>query len=102
MMGVPRFVPLILILLALGAGGVVLTKSMRRMKPRGQFLVLLMLGVISGFTLLATMQLPRFPLWLGISLMVVVVTASPFAIWIFVRSLIQEDEQTNETHGTAK
>lgn len=101
-MGVPRLLPLILIPLAFGVGGVIVTLRMRRMKPRGQFLVLLMLGVIIGFTLMAMVQLPRFPLWLGISLMVVVVTASPFAIWIFVRSLMQEDEQANETHDAAK
>jgi hypothetical protein len=97
LMSIPRVVPLVLIPLAFAAGVVVLTQSMRRMRPRAQFLVLLALGVIVGFTFLAMVQLPRFPLWLGVSLMVAVVTASPFAIRIFVRSLLQEEEQTNET-----
>ena len=85
-----------LIPLAFVIGVGVLTLSMRRMKPRAQFLVLLVLGVVIGFTFFAMVQLPQFPLWLGVSLMVVVLTASPFAIRTFMRSLIQDDEQVNE------
>jgi uncharacterized membrane protein AbrB (regulator of aidB expression) len=101
-MGVPRPVPLILIPLAVAVGVVVLMRSMHRMRPRAQFLVLLVLGVIIGFTFLVMVQLPQFPPWLGVSLMVVVVTASPFAIRTFMRSLTQEDEQTNETQDNTK
>jgi FtsH-binding integral membrane protein len=93
---IPRVLPLMLIPLAVVIGVGVLTLSMRRMKPRAQFLVLLVLGVVIGFTFFAMVQLPQFPLWLGVSLMVVVLTASPFAIRTFMRSLIQDDEQATE------
>jgi membrane protein implicated in regulation of membrane protease activity len=66
------------------------------MKPRAQFLVLLAFGVVIGFTFFAMVQFPQFPLWLGVSLMVVVLTASPFATRTFLSSLTQEYEQTNE------
>jgi len=69
------------------------------MNPRAQFLVLLGLGVSVGFTFLVMVQLPEFPPWLGISLMAVVFTASPFAIRTFVRSLKQEGEETNDPHS---
>ncbi len=92
-------VPLLSVPLAFAAGVVLLTRSMHRMKPRAQFLVLLGLGVSVGFTFLVMVQLPGFPPWLGISLMVVVFTAAPFATRTFVRSLKQEDEEANETSG---
>jgi len=88
--------PLVVIPLAFAAGVVLVTRSMRRMNPSAQFLVLLGLGVCVGFTFLVMVQLPEFPPWLGISLMVVVFTASPFAVRTFVRSLKQEDEETNQ------
>src|SRR5271154_417988 len=93
---IPRLLPLMLTPLAVVIGVGVLTLSMRRMRPRAQFLVLLVLGVVIGFTFFAMVQLPQFPLWLGVSLMMVVLTASPFAIRTFMRSLIQDDEQVNE------
>jgi hypothetical protein len=102
LMGIPRIVPLTLVPLAFAAGVIVLTQSMRRMRLRAQFLVLLALGVMVGFTFLAMVQLPQFPLWLGVSLMVSVLTASPFAIRIFMRSVLQEDEQMNETQDTTR
>ncbi|HKM91558.1 MAG TPA: hypothetical protein VJX29_13170 [Candidatus Acidoferrales bacterium] len=92
-------VPLLLAPLAFAAGVVLLTRSMHRMKPRAQFLVLLGLGVSVGFTFLVMVQLPGFPPWLGISLMMVVFTAAPFATRTFLRSLKQEDEEANETSG---
>jgi ABC-type Fe3+ transport system permease subunit len=101
-MGVPRLLPLIMIPLAVFVGVVVLMQSMHRMRPRTQFMVLLVLGVVIGFTFLAMVQLPQFPPWLGVSLMVVVIMASPFAIRTFVRSLMQEDEQTNEKQPNTK
>ena len=85
--------PLILIPLAFAAGLIVLLHGMRRMKARSQFLVLLGLGVCIGFTFLVMVQLPHFPLWLGISMMVVVLTAGPFATRSFLRSVQQEDEE---------
>ena len=101
-MSIPRLAPLILIPLAVAAAIGILTQRMRRMKPRAQFLVLLVLGVVMGFTFFAMVQLPQFPLWLGISLVVIVLTVSPFAVRTFVRSLIQDEEQANETHRTGE
>lgn len=93
---IPRLLPLLLIPLAVAVGVGVLALCMRRMKPRAQFLVLLAFGVVIGFTFFAMVQFPQFPLWLGVSLMVVVLTASPFATRTFLSSLTQEYEQTNE------
>jgi membrane protein implicated in regulation of membrane protease activity len=92
-------VPLLLIPLAFAAGVILLTRGMRRMNPRSQFLVLLGLGVSVGFTFLVMVQLPEFPPWLGISLMGVVFTASPFAVRTFVRSVKQEDEEANDARA---
>ena len=99
LMGLSGPMPLLLIPLAFAAGVVLLTRSMHRMKLQAQFLVLLGLGVSVGFTFLVMVQLPGFPPWLGISLMVVVFTAAPFATRTFLRSLKQEDEEANETSG---
>jgi hypothetical protein len=85
-----------LIPLAVVIGVGVLTLCMRRMKLRAQFLVLLVLGVLIGFTFFAMVQLPQFPLWLGVSMIVMVLTSSPFAVRTFMRSLIQDDEQASE------
>jgi membrane protein implicated in regulation of membrane protease activity len=90
-----RPLPLTLVPLALAAGVVILMRSMHRMRLRAQFMVLLVMGVTIGFLFLAMVQLPKFPPWLGVSMMVVVITASPFAIRTFVRSLMQEDEADN-------
>jgi hypothetical protein len=60
---------------------------------RAQFLVSLVLGLSIGFTFLVMVQLSNFPHWLGISL-VVGFTASPFATRSFLRSLKQEEEET--------
>jgi len=92
----PRAAPLILIPLGFAAGVLLLTRSMRRRKPRVQLLVLLGLGLSIGVTFLVMVQLPQFPEWLGISLMVVVFTAWPFAIRSFLRSVKQEDEERNK------
>jgi protein-S-isoprenylcysteine O-methyltransferase Ste14 len=94
---ISRLLPLMMIPLAMVLGVAVLTMSMHRMKPRAQFLILVVLGVVIGFTFFAMVQLPQFPLWLGVSLMMAVLTASPFAVRTFMRSLIQDDERANET-----
>lgn len=92
-MALPPSAPLILIPLAFAAGVILLTRSMRRMRARSQFLVLLGLGLSIGFTFLVMVQMPDFPWWLGISLMVVVLTAGPFATRSFMRSVKQEEEE---------
>jgi len=98
-MGPYGAVPLILIPLAFAAGVFLLTRSMRRKSLRAQFLVLLVLGVSVGFTFLVMVQMPQFPPWLGVSLVVVVFTASPFATRTFLRSLKEDDERTNNPHS---
>ncbi|HUL16141.1 MAG TPA: hypothetical protein VLV88_09110 [Terriglobales bacterium] len=98
-MGVLRPIPLILILAAVVVGLAVLMRVMHEMKLRAQFLVLLVLGIAIGFTFLAMVQLPHFPHWLGVSLVVVVLATSPFAIRTFLRSLVEEDAKANEMPG---
>jgi len=95
-MTLPQSAPLILIPLAFAAGVILLTRSMSRMRARSQFLVLLGLGLSIGFTFLVMVQLPQFPPWLGISLVVVVLTAGPFATRSFLRSVKQEDEERDK------
>jgi hypothetical protein len=95
-MGVPRSWPLILILPAAALAVALLTRGMRRMSLRAQFMVLVVLGVAIGFTFLMMVQLPTFPPWLGVSLVAIVVAASPFAVRRFVRSVMQEDEQQSK------
>jgi len=89
--------PLIIIPLAFAAGVILLVRSMGRMRPRSQLLVLVGLGLTIGFTFLVMVQLPQFPEWLGISLVVVALTAAPFATRLFVRSVMQEDEEKNRS-----
>jgi L-lactate permease len=98
-MEAPRAAPLVLIPLGFAVAVILLTRSMRRMKPRSQFLVLLVLGLSIGMTFLVMVQLPQFPMWLGISLVVVVFTAWPFAIRSFLRSLKQEEEERSRTES---
>jgi membrane protein implicated in regulation of membrane protease activity len=92
-MVLPPSATLIVIPLAFAGGVILLTRAMRRMRARAQFLVLLVLGLSVGFTFLVMVQMPDFPHWLGISLVVVVFTASPFATRSFLRSVKQEEEE---------
>jgi hypothetical protein len=83
---------LALILAAATAGIVVLTWSMRRLSLRAQFVVLVALGILIGFIFMTIVQVPGFPLWVGISLIVVVFVASLFGVRIFLRSLALDQE----------
>jgi len=76
-----------LILAAATAGIVLLIWSMRRISLRAQFVVLLGLGILIGFVFMTIVQVPGFPLWVGISLIVIVFIASLFGVRIFLRSL---------------
>ena len=87
---------LILIVLAAVAGIFLLTRAMHRLALRVQFGVLLGLGVTIGFLFLMMVQMPRFPTWLGISMITVVFVASLFGSRIFLRSLIQEERDEEE------
>jgi hypothetical protein len=86
-MMLPRLLTFALILVAATAGIVLLTWSMRRLSPRAQFIVLLALGVLIGFIFMTIVQVPGFPPWVGISLIVVVFIAGLFGVRIFLRSL---------------
>jgi membrane protein implicated in regulation of membrane protease activity len=73
-----------------------LVRSMHRLSLRMQFMVLLGLGVSVGFIFLVMVQMPQFPQWLGVSLIVVVFIASLFGTRIFLRSVAQEDKKTEQ------
>jgi len=92
---------LILIPLAFAAGVLLLVRSMGRMRPRSQMMVLAGLGLTIGFTFLVMVQLPEFPQWLGISLVVVALVAAPFATRSALRSVMQEEEERNRDEGGA-
>jgi hypothetical protein len=84
-------IPLLVLILILSTVAVsVLTWSMRRWNLHIQFLVLLGLGVLIGFLFLTLVQIPDFPHWIGISLIVIVFVASQFGLRIFLRSLKKE------------
>jgi Na+/citrate or Na+/malate symporter len=86
-------IPLLVLILILAMVVVsTLTWSMRRLGLRAQFLVLLVLGVLIGFLFLILVQVPSFPHWLGISLMMIVFVACPFGVRIFLRSLKKEEQ----------
>lgn len=89
----PHTISLVLIPLAFAAGVLVLVRSMSRMRPLVQLAVLAVLGLSVGFTFLVMVQLPEFPRWLGISMMVVALVAAPFATRSALRSVAQEDER---------
>ena len=84
-------IPLLVLVLIVSTIAVsALIWSMRRLKLRAQFLVLLGLGLMIGFLFLILVQLPDFPRWLGISLITIVFVASQFGVRIFLRSLKNE------------
>jgi membrane protein implicated in regulation of membrane protease activity len=54
------------------------------------------LGVTIGFIFLVMVQMPSFPMWFGVSLVVIVFVASLFGTRISLRSLSQEDKKTED------
>ena len=77
-------------------GVFLLVRSMHRLRLRVQFMVLAGLGVTIGFIFLVMVQMPSFPAWFGVSLVVVVFIASLFGTRIFLWSLSQEDKKTED------
>jgi len=77
-------------------GVFLLVRGMQRLSLRVQFMVLLGMGVTIGFIFLVMVQMPSFPEWFGVSLMLVVFVASLFGTRIFLRSLSQEDQKTED------
>jgi hypothetical protein len=87
---------LIGISIAASLGVYILVRSMHRLSLRVQFMVLLGLGVTIGFIFLVIVRMPSFPMWFGVSLVVVVFIFSLFGTRIFLRSLAQEDKKTED------
>ena len=83
---------LLLIPVAVAAVMVLLLRAMRKLALRPQFMVLLVLGVSIGFIFLIMVQMPEFPQWLGVTLLVIVFIASFFGVRIFLRSVAQEEK----------
>jgi hypothetical protein len=77
-------------------GVFLLVRSMHRLSLRVQFMVLLGLGVAIGFIFLVMVQMRSFPMWFGISLVVVVFIFSLFGTRIFMRSVALEDKRTED------
>jgi hypothetical protein len=86
-MMLPPLLTFALILVSATAGIILLTWSLRRLGHRAQFVHLLALGILIGFSFMTIVQVPGFPPWLGISLIVVVFIAGIFGVRIFLRSL---------------
>jgi hypothetical protein len=87
--GIPLLIGLLILSVIFVSG---LTWSMRRLGLRAQFLVLLGLGVLIGFLFLVLVQVPGFPRWVGICLVMIVFVASQFGLRIFLRSLKKEEQ----------
>jgi hypothetical protein len=87
---------LILIALAATVGIFLITRVMDKLPLRAQFGVLLGLGITIGFIFLMMVQMPWFPMWLGISMITVVFVASLFGTRIFLRSLAQEEREEED------
>jgi membrane protein implicated in regulation of membrane protease activity len=77
-------------------GVFLLVRGMHKLNLRVQFMVLLGLGVTVGFIFLVMVQMPSFPEWFGVSLVVIVFIASLFGTRVFLRSLSQEDKRTED------
>jgi hypothetical protein len=77
-------------------GVFLLVRSMHKLSLRMQFMVLLGLGVSIGFVFLVMVQMPEFPQWFGVSLIVVVFIAGLFSTHIFLRSMALEDKKTED------
>jgi membrane protein implicated in regulation of membrane protease activity len=87
---------LLLIPIAVAPGMILLIRAMRKLALRPQFMVLLVLGVSIGFIFLIMVQMPEFPQWLGVTLVVIVFIASLFGTRIFLRSLAQDEKEEND------
>jgi hypothetical protein len=93
----------ILSLIAIVAAGAlavfVLTRVMRRLPLRAQFMVLCGLGLSIGFIFLALVELSGFSVTVGVLMISIVFVASLFAIPIFLRSLDEEETDEDKPFG---
>ncbi len=87
---------LLLMPVAVAAGMILLIRAMRKLALRPQFMVLLVLGVSIGFIFLIMVQMPEFPQWLGVTLVLIVFIASLFGTRIFLRSLAQDEKDEDD------
>jgi hypothetical protein len=85
-----------MIAIAATGGVFLLTRIMGKLTLRAQFMILLGLGLSIGFVFLVMVQMPAFPVWLGISLVTVVFIASLFGTRIFLRGLAQEEREEED------
>ncbi|HXN17959.1 MAG TPA: hypothetical protein VN875_06470 [Candidatus Binatus sp.] len=86
----------LLIPIAVAAGMILLIRAMHKLALRQQFMLLLVLGVSIGFIFLIMVQMPEFPQWLGVTLVVMVFIASSFGTRIFLRNLAQDEKDEND------
>ena len=87
---------LLLIPIAVAPGMILLIRAMRKLALRPQFMVLLVLGVSIGFIFLIMVQMPEFPQWLGVTLVVTVFIASLLGTRIFLRSVAQDEKDEDD------
>jgi len=87
---------LLLIPVAVAVGMLLLVRAMRKLGLRPQFMVLLILGVSIGFIFLVMVQMPEFPQWLGVTLLLIVFIASFFGVRIFLRSVALEEKDEDD------
>jgi hypothetical protein len=87
--------PLLLIPVAVAAGMVLLVRAARSGSGRN-FMVLLILGGSIGFIFLVMMQMPEFPQWLGVTLLLIVFIPSFFGVRIFLRSAALEETDQDD------
>jgi Ca2+/Na+ antiporter len=87
---------LLLIPIAVAAGMISLIRAMRKLALLPQFIVLLVLGVFVAFIFLIMVQMPRFPPWLGVTLIIIAYIASFFGVRIFLRSVTQEEKDEDD------
>jgi len=84
-----------------GATGVfLLTRAMRRFRPRAQVVVLACLGVCVGFSLFVLVQLQKFSVPVGVVLMATVFAAGYFGVPIFMRSLNEESDEEGDEESS--
>ena len=86
----------VLLLVIAAASVLLLSWSTRKRKLFTQFLVLLSMGVLISFLLLAMVQLPEGRPWLETLLVVTVFAASPIAVRLFLQGLRFDDEEPPE------
>src|ERR1700728_4242514 len=87
---------LLLTPIAVAAGMVLLIRAKRKLALRPPIMVVLLMGVSICFIFLVMVQMPEFPQWLGVTLVVIVFIASLFGTRIFLRSVAQDEKDEDD------